>query len=83
MKKLKPKGPTPSLIGSTNGRPRRIDILGKSKCSRCHTALAAGTTCVAIPKLGTGYSCLKRVCDDCFQQILQKTAEDLEAVKAI
>lgn len=39
--------------------------------------------CIAIPKLGTGYSTAKRVCDDCYQEILRKTYEDLEAVKAI
>lgn len=42
-----------------------------------------GTTCIAIPKLGRGYSTDQRVCDDCFQDILQKTSEDLEAVKTI
>ena len=83
MKKIKPRGPVPSLIGSTNGRPKRVDVLKKSECSRCHTTFAAGQTCVAIPKLGSGYSTAKRVCDECFQGILQKTSEDLDAIKAI
>lgn len=38
---------------------------------------------MAIPKLRTGYSASRRVCDDCFREILQKTYEDLEAVKAL
>lgn len=83
MKKHKPRGPVPSLIGSSNGKPRRIQVLGKSQCSRCHTLLIIGTMCVAIPKIGTGYSNPKRVCDGCFQEILQKTSEDFEAVKAL
>jgi hypothetical protein len=83
MKKTMPRGPTPSLIGSTNGRPKRVDVLKKSECSRCHTQFVAGQTCIAIPKLGQAYSTSRRVCDECFQAILQKTSEDLEAARKI
>lgn len=83
MKKVKPRGPVPSLIGSTNGRPKRVPVLKKSECSRCHVPFVAGQTCIAIPKLGAAFSKSKRVCDECFQGILQKTCEDLEAIKAI
>ncbi|MBV2137075.1 MAG: hypothetical protein KUF79_09730 [Candidatus Thiodiazotropha sp. (ex Ctena orbiculata)] len=83
MKKIKPRGPVPSLIGGTNGKPKRVLVKKKSECSRCHAPFVAGQTCIEIPKLGTGYSTSKRVCDECFQSILNKTTEDLEAIKAI
>ena len=81
--KTKPKGPVPSLIGGSNGRPKRVPVLRKSTCYRCGDNLLVGKPCVAIPKLGAAYSSVKRVCDDCFQAILSKTTSDLEAVKLI
>jgi hypothetical protein len=83
MKKGKPRGPVPSLIGGTNGKPKRVSVRKKSECSRCGSPLVAGDTCIEIPKLGTAYSTSRRVCDECFQAILAKTYEDLEKVKAI
>jgi DNA-directed RNA polymerase subunit RPC12/RpoP len=84
MAKIKPRGPVPSLIGAANGRPKRVPIKNNGyECSRCHAPFIAGQTCIAIPKLGAGYSSDKRVCDDCFKEILQKTSEDLEAVRSI
>lgn len=83
MKKVKPRGPVPSLIGSTNGKPKRVPVKKKSECRRCHAPFVAEQTCIEIPKLGAAYSKSQRVCDECFQDILQKTSEDLEAIKAI
>ena len=83
MKRVKPRGPVPSLIGSTNGRPKRVSVGRKSECSRCHASLLKGQTCIAIPKLGAAFSVSKRVCDECFQAIVWKTREDLEAISAI
>ncbi|TWA88993.1 hypothetical protein [Bradyrhizobium stylosanthis] len=77
MSKAKPKGPTPSLIGGTNGRPKRITVQRRSECFRCHEELPAGVDCVAIPKLGGGYSSDRRICNACFILVLAKTAEDL------
>jgi hypothetical protein len=82
MTKTTPKGRTPSLIGGTNGRPKRVEVKKKSECSRCHVTFVAGQTCIEIPQTGA-YSSARRVCDECFQNILQKTTEDLEAVKMI
>jgi len=82
--KNKPRGPVPSLIGGTNGRPERVPVKNNGyECSRCHAPFVAGQTCVAIPKLGAAYSSAKRICDDCYKHILQKTCEDLEELKAI
>ena len=83
MNRRKPRGPVPSLIGGANGRPKRVPVQRRSKCSRCHTTFASGKTCIAIPQLGGAYSTAKRVCVECFQQILEKTAEDFEKIKAL
>ena len=83
MKKRKPRGPVPSLISGASGRPKRITVRRQSECSRCHAPFAAGDRCIAIPKPGGAYSTKKRVCKECFQQILEKTAEDLEVIKAL
>lgn len=83
MTKIKPRGPVPSLIGSTNGRPRRVTVKRKSTCYRCHAELLSGDACIEIPKLGEAFATTKRVCDECFQGILEKTSEDLEEIKVL
>jgi hypothetical protein len=83
MTKSRPKGPTPSLIGGANGRPRRADVGKLSHCYRCNEELLKGTTCVEIPQLGQAYSTVRRVCDECFGRILSKTEEDLEKVRQL
>lgn len=83
MKVGKPRGPTPSLIGGANGRPERVPVGRKSACSRCGTALLKGQTCIAIPHLRSPFSASKRVCEECFRKIVEKTREDLDAVSAI
>jgi hypothetical protein len=81
MTKKTPRGPIPSLIGGTNGRPEREDVGRLSKCYRCDDAIPAGRSCIAIPKLGSGFTTKRRVCDSCFEAILTKTTEDLEALR--
>jgi hypothetical protein len=81
MKNSNPKGPVPSLIGGTNGRPKRAEVKRLSSCYRCHADLIMGTTCVEIPKLGQAYSTVRRVCDACFQLILRKTEGDLAEIR--
>lgn len=83
MTKKKPKGPTPSLIGGTNGRPRRAEVKKLSHCYRCNDSLPAGVNCIEIPKLGTGFSSAKRVCESCFQGIIEKTANDLDELRQL
>jgi hypothetical protein len=83
MTKAKPRGPTPSLIGGSNGRPRCAPVLRTSKCYRCQGELPAGQDCIELPKLGTGFSTARRVCDDCFKAILEKTARDLQDIMAL
>jgi len=38
--------------------------------------------CIEIPKLGGAFPASKRVCDECFQGILKRTTEDLDAIRA-
>ena len=78
MPKKTPKGRVPSLIGGTNGRPVREDVLRRSKCYRCEDELVAGTSSIAIPRLGGGFANKRRVCDACYRAILKQTSDDLE-----
>lgn len=84
MKKSgKPKGPVPSLIGSTLGRPKQVVVEKKCCCKRCGADMEKGTHCFAIPQLGGTFQNYRRYCDACFEAILKKTAADLnELVKA-
>jgi len=77
MKTNKPRGPVPSLIGGTNGRPKSVIAKGKSTCKRCKAAIEKGSTCIEIPQIGHGFSNSKRYCIDCFSEILAKSQSDL------
>jgi hypothetical protein len=81
MKNKKPKGKTPSLIGSSNGRPKKVQVERNSECYRCGCNIEPGQDCFGIPKIGSGFSSLKRYCKVCFQNILEQTQKDLEEVK--
>jgi len=83
MSKIIPRGSTPSLIGGTNGKPLRAMAGKKCDCYRCHDVLIKGQLCIDIPKLGGPFAGTKRVCNDCFKQILDKTALDLQALRQI
>lgn len=77
-----PKGKTPSLIGSSNGRPRKVAVERKSECNRCGCQILAGQECFGIPKAGSFMS-LKRYCRNCFDSILEQTRKDLEDVEKL
>ena len=79
-KASKPKGATPSLIGSTLGTPRECTVGRLSKCNRCDGELTKGTDCHEIPQLGGTFANYKRYCDTCYASILQKTKEVLEGL---
>jgi len=77
-----PRGKTPSLIGSTNGRPHTATVQRLCACVRCGQGLVAGTTCFEIPRLGR-FVKNRRHCRDCYDKILNKTQEDLAELRAI
>lgn len=83
MTKGKPRGRTPSLIGGSNGRPKRASVKKKSECARCHSTLEVETDCFEIPKVGGAFANSKRFCQECFKNILEKTSEDLEKLRAL
>ena len=82
-KKAKPRGTVPSLIGSSNGKPKRVDVLRKSECKRCGKDLFKGDNCVEIPKVGGAHTNQKRYCDDCYKAILDKTEKDLNELRSL
>jgi hypothetical protein len=82
MKSGKPKGKTPSLIGSTLGAPRKRLVQRESHCKRCNTSMSKGTECPEISQLGGSFSNYKPYCDDCFRAILEQTKADLDALFA-
>lgn len=82
MTKKTPKGPVPSLIGGTNGRPVRVEVQRRSECYRCDDEIVSGASCIAIPKLGS-FTNKRRVCDACYQAILKQTSEDLEKLRQL
>lgn len=83
MTKSKPKGPTPSLIGGSNGKPKRAAAGRRCECSRCHAPIVMGQGCIDIPQAGGTFSSSRRVCDECFKKILEKSQNDLEELKNI
>lgn len=78
-----PKGKTPSLIGLSNGRPKRDIVKRASKCSRCDEDLSMGETCYQIPKAGNGFNSARRYCMNCYCKILEQTQKDLEELKSL
>ena len=78
-----PKGKTPSLIGSTLGRPKRIEVERLSTCVRCSGAIAAGAVCYAIPRLNRPFSKPGRYCQECYSRILDQTEKDLQELRTI
>lgn len=83
MKNQKPRGKTPSLIGSSNGKPRRVNVERKSKCHRCNCDINSGQDCFGIPRAGSGFSSIRRFCKYCFEKILEQTQKDLDEIKKL
>lgn len=83
MMNNKPKGKTPSLIGFANGTPCRVDVLKKSNCVRCKTAILAGSDCFNIPQKVSGFRRDRRYCIACYSAVLKQTSSDLDALKEL
>lgn len=80
MKKM-PKGKTPSLVGFSNGRPKRVDVVRTSKCVRCDGTIPPGVDCYDIPQKKAGFTRECRHCKDCFQKILEQTQKEVDDLK--
>jgi len=82
MNKGKPRGPIPSLIGSTLGSPTPVVVKRKCNCKRCSAVLEKDTRCFEIPQLASSFANPRRYCSSCFRSILGKTKTDLEELVA-
>ena len=78
-----PKGKTPSLIGSSLGRPRKETCGRLTPCSRCHVDIAMGEDCYDVPQPQKPHSSTRRFCDDCFNDVLDKTGVDLGKLRTL
>ena len=78
-----PKGRTPSLIGSTLGRPAKKACGRKTPCSRCRADIKKGEVCYDIPMLQKPHSTTRRFCAKCFRGVLKQTREDLYKLEAL
>ena len=78
-----PRGKTPSLIGSSLGRPV-VEAAGpRCKCSRCDEKLAPGETCYMVPQPSKPFGSPRRFCAGCFAMVLVRTKADLAELEAI
>lgn len=78
-----PKGKTPSLIGSSLGRPD-ASLAGRlCACSRCKAAILMGDKCYDVPQPQKRFSQTRRFCASCFRAVLEKTKEDLAAIEEL
>lgn len=78
-----PKGKTPSLIGSTLGRPARNTCGRKTPCSRCRTHIEKGDVCYDVPQLRKPHSTTRRFCARCYGGVLKQTRADLNKLEAL
>lgn len=78
-----PKGKTPSLIGSSLGRPSKKTCGKKTPCSRCHADIPKGEECYDVPQPTKPHSATRRFCADCFADVLEQTRQDLEKLEAL
>lgn len=72
------RGKTPSLIGSSLGRPAKETCGRRSPCSRCGKDIIKGTDCYDIPQPLKPHSRTRRFCRACFEKVLEQTKCDLE-----
>lgn len=77
------KGKTPSLIGSSLGRPGAKIAGRRSPCSRCKASILKGDTCYDIPQPSKQFSSPRRFCVTCFGLVLQQTKRDLAELEAL
>ena len=78
-----PKGRTPSLIGSTLGRPAKKTCGRKTPCSRCRANIKKGDVCYDVPQLRKPHSTTRRFCATCFDGVLTQTRRDLQRLEAL
>lgn len=83
MKRNRPRGKTPSLIGRVNGKPLRVEVERKSKCSRCKIDIEIGQDCFGIPTARSRFVNIRRYCKECYFDILDKSQKDLDSMRKL
>lgn len=78
-----PKGKTPSLIGSSLGRPRKKTCGRETPCSRCHERIAKGEDCYDVPQPQKPHSSTRRFCARCFRRVLKQTKRDVAELEVV
>ena len=78
-----PKGKTPSLIGSSLGRPVAV-VAGKlCACSRCEENIVKGEKCYDVPQPLKKFSSTRRFCQACYAKVLEQTRQDLAQMETL
>ena len=73
------RGPSPSLIGGSQGGVTFAEAKRRRTCKRCNGGILKGESCaeISIP----GKQGHRTYCLDCFEQILGKTERDLNNLR--
>lgn len=78
-----PKGKTPSLIGSSLGRPSKVTCGRSTPCSRCGQDIAKGQECYDVPQPLEPHSSTRRFCQACFRDVLERTKRDVAELERL
>ena len=78
-----PRGRTPSLIGSSLGRPSKETCGRQTPCSRCKQPIQKGEDCFDVPQPQKPHAATRRFCAECFAGVLEQTRRDLEELEAL
>ena len=76
-----PKGKTPSLIGSSLGRPKKVTCGRRTPCSRCHKDITKGEVCYDVPQVKKPHESTRRFCGECFDDVLEQSRRDLDNLR--
>lgn len=78
-----PRGKTPSLIGSSLGRPEKKTCGKSTPCSRCQNEIPKGADCYDVQQPLKPHSFTRRFCAICFLMVLEQTGRDLAKLHEI
>ena len=76
-----PKGKTPSLVGASLGRPKKVTCGRRTPCSRCREEILKGATCYDVPQVKKPHAATRRFCEECFGDILEQSRRDLDSFR--
>lgn len=77
------RGKIPTLIAAFNGKPTKVTVKRKRRCSRCSSELEKDSKCFVIPNSSGGYSNKRPYCVVCFKEVLGQTRRDLDDLEKL